>query len=184
MSTGSPRLRLFYALWPSESQRQALLALMADALESIEGMTVQPSNLHVTLAFLGDTRGSRFPDLVKLGGQVDRPGVTLGFNRLVYWPKPRVVVALPARSPQAGQQLVDALWAGLEPLGFRREARPWQPHLTVVRHVRRPPAPSFGPELPAKTAAIAAAGWGLALVESTTHPEGARYRPVAEWPLI
>ena len=30
---------------------------------------------------------------------------------------------------------------------------------------------------------MATLAWGLALVESVTHPHGARYRPLAEWPL-
>lgn len=177
------RLRLFFALWPAEAQRRAIADLTAVAIAPIQGKTVQPSNFHLTLAFLGNVRGSGFADLVALGGSARQPPVELGFNRLAYWAKPRVVVALPGRLPQAGQQIVDWLWTGLGPLGYERDARPWQPHLTLVRHVRQPPPPSFGPELAAKAAAATATGWGLALVESTTHPEGARYRPLAEWPL-
>ena len=184
MTTGAPRrIRLFFALWPADDQRQALAALAAPAIAPIHGKPVQPSNYHLTLAFLGNVRGSGFPELIALGGSARQPAVELGFNRLAYWAKPRVVVALPARLPQTGQAIVDWLWSGLIPLGFKREARPWQPHLTLVRHVRQPPPPSFGPELPAKAAAAAATGWGLALVESSTHPEGARYRPLAQWPL-
>ena len=176
-------IRLFFALWPGDAQRRALTELTAPAIASVQGKPVQPSNLHVTLAFLGQVPGRGFADLVVLGGSVQQPAVEIAFNRLAYWPKPRVVVALPARLPQSGQAIVDWLWAGLIPLGFTREARPWQPHLTLVRHVRQPPPPSYGPELPAKAAAAAATGWGLALVESSTHPEGARYRPLAEWSL-
>ena len=179
----SRRLRLFFALWPSDDQRRALAELTAPSIAPIEGKAVQASGFHVTLAFLGNVPGPVFAELVAFGGSARQPAVELGFNRLAYWSKPRVVVALPARLPQAGQQIVDWLWTGVIPLGFKREARPWQPHLTLVRHVRRPPSPSFGPELAAKPAAAAAAGWGLALVESSTHPEGARYRPLAEWPL-
>ena len=176
-------LRLFFALWPSDAQRRALTDLTEPALASIQGKPVKPSNLHLTLAFLGKVPGQAFAELVAFGGSARQPAVEITFNRLAYWPKPRVVVALAARVPQSGQAIVDWLWSGLIPLGYPREARPWQPHLTLVRHVRQPPAPSFGPELPARAAAAAAAGWGLALVESTTHPEGARYRALAEWPL-
>lgn len=180
---GSKSLRLFFALWPSDSQRQRLGELTAGGVAAVQGKPVKPANLHVTLAFMGTVSGSDVADLIALGGSARQPAVELGFNRLAYWPKPRVVVALPARLPQAGQAIVSWLWAGLEPLGFARETRPWQPHLTLVRHVRQPPPASFGPELPAKAAAAAAEGWSLALVESSTHAEGARYRPLAEWPL-
>ncbi len=177
------QLRLFFALWPSDAQRQALAAATADAVAPIEGRVVPPHNLHVTLAFLGSVPGRSFVNLVAIGGQGDHPAVELGFNRLAYWPKPRVVVALPGKVPPAAARIVDRLWAELLPLGFERENRPWQPHLTLVRRVRGTPPADFGPRLPAKAAAAAAAGWGLALVESSTHPEGVRYRPLAEWPL-
>ena len=180
---GVRRLRLFFALWPSDDQRATLVGLTGPALAPVAGKPVQPANLHVTLAFLGSVPGGGFPDLVAVGGQADHPAVELAFQRLEYWPKPRVVVAMPARVPPAGRQIVNRLWTGLESLGYEREHRPWQPHLTLVRHVRQAPPPSFGPTLPAMVANGAAAGWQLALVESSTHPEGVRYRPLATWPL-
>jgi 2'-5' RNA ligase len=177
------RLRLFFALWPTDDQRKALIALTAPGIATIDGKPVQPANFHVTLAFLGAVPGRGFADLVAIGGLAGHPRVELAFQRLEYWPKPRVVVALASKVPAAGQQIVERLWAELHPLGFEREHRPWRPHLTLVRHVRKPPPESFGPTLAARSAAVAAAGWGLALVESSTHPEGVRYRPLADWPL-
>jgi 2'-5' RNA ligase len=107
--------------------------------------------------------------------------VQLDFTRIEYWTEPKVVVAMPVEAPASGQQLVDRLWLGLEPLGFARERRPWRPHLTVARQVRRPPPDGLvmgplagpGPEPP----------WRLALVESSAHPDGPRYKPLADWPL-
>jgi 2'-5' RNA ligase len=99
----------------------------------------------------------------------------MAFERVEYWVKPKVLAALPAGLPPAGAEIVDRLWHRLEPMGYEREARPWQPHLTLVRRVRQPP-----PEGLAMTP-IAAADWRLALVESQSHPEGARYKPLADW---
>jgi 2'-5' RNA ligase len=181
--TGARRLRLFFALWPGDDQRAALVALTGPAIAPIAGKPVQPANLHVTLAFLGSVPGRGFADLVAVGGEAGHPAVELAFRRLEYWPKPRVVVAVPARVPPAGRQIVERLWTELEALGFEREHRPWKPHLTLVRHVRQVPPPGFGPTLPATAANGAATGWQLALVESSTHPEGVRYRPLATWPL-
>ncbi|MDP9200228.1 MAG: RNA 2',3'-cyclic phosphodiesterase [Pseudomonadota bacterium] len=152
-------------------------------IAAIAGKPVQPANLHVTAAFLGVVPGHGVADLVAVGGRVEHPAVELAFQRLEYWPKPRVVVAVTARVPPAGRQIVDWLWTELEALGYEREQRPWHPHLTLVRHARLAPAPNFGPPLPVGAANGAATGWQLALVESSTHPEGVRYRPLATWPL-
>jgi 2'-5' RNA ligase len=181
--SGARQLRLFFALWPTDDQRTALVALTGPAIAPVAGKPVQAANLHVTLAFLGSVPGGGFADLVAIGGQAGHPAVELAFQRLEYWPKPRVVVAMPARVPPAGRQIVDRLWSELEALGYEREYRPWQPHLTLVRQVRQAPPANFGPTLLATGATGAATGWQLALVESSPHPEGVRYRPLATWPL-
>ncbi len=180
---GARPLRLFFALWPSDDQRAALVALTGPVIAPVAGKPVQPANLHVTLAFLGVVPGRTFVHLVEIGGRSAGQAVDLAFQRLEYWPKPRVVVAVPASVPPAGLQLVDQLWIELEALGYEREHWPWQPHLTLVRHVRQAPSSGFGPTLPVGAANGAATGWQLALVESSTHSEGVRYRPLATWPL-
>ena len=126
--------------------------------------------------------GRGFGDLTGIGGHGDYPAVGLRFDRLEYWAKPKVLVAMPAEIPAAGLEIVDRLWKRLAPLGFERESRPWRPHLTLARKVRRPPPENLR-ILPRIGASDDPAAWGLALVESTTHPEGARYKPLAEWRL-
>lgn len=119
---------------------------------------------------------------MEIGEQGSWPRVELDFDHAEYWPKPKVLVAMPVTVPEAGIRIVDRLWESLERLGFEREARPWQPHLTLVRKVSRPPP--RGEELPIPRRPIRDAGaWKLALVESVTDPAGARYRPLARWPL-
>lgn len=180
MSTvASPRAdsrRLFFAYWPGITARRALLEATRAAVASIDGQPVGAANLHVTLAFLGKVPASRTRDLVRVGGRADYPAAVLKLDRLEYWPRPKVVAALPAVIPDAGQQLVDTLWGRLEALGFEREVRPWRPHISLVRHVRRPP-----PRL-----AIPGVNWScanLALVESLSAPDGVHYTALAEWPL-
>jgi 2'-5' RNA ligase len=178
---GTRKLRLFFALWPGDARRAALAAAAAPVLERIGGQAVPPGNLHVTLAFLGSVPGHTFVHLLELGGQGPWPAFELVFERLEYWAKPKVVVALPRSVPPAGREVVDRLWQALAPLGFERELRPWQPHLTLARKVGRPPPENL-------TLALAEtrgndAPWRLALVESAAHPGGVRYKPLADWPL-
>lgn len=168
--------RLFFAYWPDARTRQALFEATGTAIASIDGQPVASSNLHVTLAFLGRVPGSRIAELVRIGGRGDYRLAKLSFERLEYWPRPKVVAALPDTVPDAGQRLVDMLWERLLPLGFEREARPWRPHITLVRHVRRPP-----PRL--SIGNIRWSGDQLALVESQSGPDGLHYTALAEWPL-
>ncbi|MGH8129328.1 MAG: RNA 2',3'-cyclic phosphodiesterase [Steroidobacteraceae bacterium] len=178
---GPRKLRLFFALWPNAAKRRSVAASIAAVVAQVDGQAVPASNVHVTLAFLGMVPGRTFARLVEIGGQGPYPAVELEFDRLEYWPKPRVLVAMPSRIPAAGPEIVDRLWGRIEPFGFEREKRPWQPHLTLVRKVRHPPPE--GLRISAAAADNKAARWSLALVESTTHPAGARYKALAEWPL-
>jgi RNA 2',3'-cyclic 3'-phosphodiesterase len=179
---GPHTLRLFFALWPSAAERKALAASTAAAVAQVDGQPVPAANLHITLAFLGSVPGRRFVDLVGIGGQGPYSQVGLRFDRLEYWIKPKLLAAMPSEIPAAGGEIVDRLWERLVPLGFERELRPWRPHLTLVRKVRRPPPENLR-IVPRELASSDPAPWGLALVESTTDPSGARYKPLAEWPL-
>jgi len=168
--------RLFYAYWPGHAARRALLKGTEAAVASIDGQPVAAGKLHITVAFLGKVPGARMSDLIRLGGRGDYPAARLRLDRLEYWPRPRVVAALPDAIPEAGQRLVDLLWERLQPLGFEREERPWRPHVTLVRRVSRPPPRLSIPGVP----------WScnnLALVESLSGPDGLHYTPLAEWPL-
>jgi 2'-5' RNA ligase len=174
--------RLFFALWPDRVLRQVLVEATDSVIAQVPGTRVPAGNLHVTLAFLGTVAAGAIVDLLAVGGRNLWPRIELDFERVEYWPKPKILVAMPAAVPPAGLAVVDRLWNALEPLGFTREARPWWPHLTLVRHVTRPPPRGVELRLSAATSRDPGS-WKLALVESATLPEGPRYTPLADWPL-
>ncbi len=174
--------RLFYALWPGTALRRALADATGEALSGVTGNRVPASNLHVTLAFLGAVPGRALAGLIAVGGRGPWPLVELDFARVEYWPRPRVLVAVPAVVPLTGAEIADRLWSALEPKGFTREKRRWTAHLTLMRKLSRPPPRDFAPAIPRRPERDAA-DWRLALVESETLPEGPRYRPLADWPL-
>lgn len=172
--------RLFFALWPDRELRRVLVEATESVVAQVPGTPVPAGNLHVTLAFLGTVPATGIVDLLTVGGRNFWPRIELDFERVEYWPKPKILVAMPAAVPPSGLAVVDRLWNSLEPLGFTREARPWWPHLTLVRHVTRPPP--RGTELRLSAPPSRDPGsWKLALVESLTLPEGPRYTPLAEW---
>ncbi len=175
------KLRLFFALWPVERHRAALAESAAAVVARVAGRAVPPGNLHVTLAFLGSVPAKTFVELVGVGGQGSWPAVRLDFTRIEYWARPKVLVAMPASVPAAGQEIVERLWQGVAPLGFARELRPWRPHLTLVRGVQQLPPKDL--ELEPVQSAADEPTWRLALVDSAAHPEGPRYKALADWPL-
>lgn len=179
---GTPRkLRLFFAMWPVDRYRAALAESASAAVARVAGRAVPPGNLHVTLAFLGSVPVQTFVHLVTVGGQGSWPAVRLDFTRIEYWARPRVLVAMPTEVPAAGQEIVERLWQGVAPLGFARETRPWRPHLTLVRGVQQLPPADL--DMKPVQAAADEPAWRLALVDSAAHPEGPRYKALADWAL-
>ncbi|MDH5255099.1 MAG: RNA 2',3'-cyclic phosphodiesterase [Gammaproteobacteria bacterium] len=161
--------RLFFAFWPDERIREALEAAR-NRIFPLSGRPVALAGLHVTAAFLGAVSEARLPALLALCGPV--PRLTITFDRLEHWPKPRVLVAATTHLPDDLRDLVDGLWLRLDRLGFARETRPFRPHVTLARDVRSVRAGLRWDPLP----------WPvdrLALIESVPAPDGVIYRPVA-----
>lgn len=175
-------LRLFYALWPGAALRQRLAKAAESAVRRSGGRPVPPGHYHLTLAFLGSVPGANLASLIELGGRVRGEPVKVVFDRIDYWPRPKVLVALATEDPAAGLALVQSLWERLQPHGYEREARPWRPHLTLARQIRERPADGLALET-ADGKPLAAEFTDFALVESASAPRGVRYRAIAEWPL-
>ena len=140
------RLRLFLALQlPSE-----VLDTVADwqARHLERGRLVPREHLHVTLAFLGTRPGSELSAIVDaLRSSVE------GVGELPLAPA-----------------LAERLHALLAALGvYEPEARPWLPHLTVLRFRERP---RLRPALPGTGTFVPS---GVAAYLSRLHPTGARY---------
>ena len=160
--------RLFFAFWPDEATRAALERSRA-SLFPLSGRPVEPSNLHVTAAFLGGVAAERVPRLEALAGPV--APFTLAFDRLELWRKPKVLTATASEPGTRAGAIVDALWQRLDRQGFARDPRPFVPHVTLARDVR-----SVRPGLRWTTV-----HWTVdrvQLVESTRTATGVRYQPI------
>jgi RNA 2',3'-cyclic 3'-phosphodiesterase len=134
------------------------------------GRRVARENLHITLAFLG----RQPPDAVAEAVSVLRAaaGASAPFPLApLRWRETRSVgmVVLSDETGAAGRLAAD-LHARLEAAGiYRREARAWLPHVTVLRFRERPrlqpPLPETGTFVPSDAAAFL----------SHLHPSGARH---------
>lgn len=160
--------RLFFALWPDQALRSTLEAARA-RLFPLAGRPVDPGNLHVTLAFLGAVDGAKLGRLAELAGPV--APVSILFDRLEHWSRPRVLAAVASQPPARLGAIVDGLWQRLDRLGFSREPRPYVPHLTLVRDVKSVrPGLAWPP--------LEWTAYRIQLVESASTPAGVRYTPL------
>ena len=165
--------RLFFALWPDDRQRDRLRNHITSVAKSVEGDQVFRGNWHVTTAFLGNCEESLVPFLLERKEQIAVEPFRLRFDRLEYWPRPRIACLVAATVPPELERLVRALNGVLEDCNIPVEDRTYRPHITVVRRAR--------PFETQRLAQPALVEWsGVELVESISQPGGATYRPVKQ----
>lgn len=170
-------MRLFFALWPelsSSSQWQHDLALPT---QTLGGRRMPMSNLHMTLAFLGELSGDRTNALIRLGDDLPTDAIHLRFDRIECWKNAGIACLRPTETPVALMRLFGQLTTGLKLAGFPVEARTFKPHVTLARHVSVS-APSL-PVWPVLEWQVPA----IALVRSRLTPEGSEYAVLHEWAL-
>jgi RNA 2',3'-cyclic 3'-phosphodiesterase len=171
---GDERLRLFLALRLPDPVLDAVEAWQA---ASLRGVRVVPrEHLHVTLAFLGHRPAGELEAIVgALREAADAAGPDLRLAPARYREtggSARGGAAMLVLEDVGGgaTALAEDVQARLEALGaYRREARPWLPHLTVARYRARP---RLRPELPATGTFVPS---DAAAYLSRLHPTGARY---------
>jgi RNA 2',3'-cyclic 3'-phosphodiesterase len=168
---GDARLRLFCALCLPEATVESLVRWQSCELRG--GRLVVPGNLHVTLAFLGSRPSVEVP---AIAGVLRDAAAGAGELRLrVRGYRETRSVGMLTFDDDGGTAAVVAerLQEGLEELGvYRREARPWLPHVTVLRFRERP---RLQPGLPELGDVVPSAA---AVFISRLRPGGAEYESV------
>jgi 2'-5' RNA ligase len=167
--------RLFFALWPDGAVREALADLLKDESPRA-GRRVPETNLHLTLAFVGNVTAAQRACMEAAAGTVAAAPFTLSLDRLGFWPRPRIVWAGATTTPDALRDLVARLNTALDACGYQPEQRPYQAHVTLSRKAQAPPRRREIPPVvwPAET---------FCLVESVSEEHGSVYRVLAHWPL-
>ena len=135
---GDERLRLFLALRLPEPVLDALEAWQRRLRGNVR--IVPRANLHITLAFLGSRPAGELEAIVgalraaAASAPADLPLAPSGYRET------RSVAMLVLDDPSGGARALAADVQGrLEALGvYRRERRPWLPHVTVARFRERP----------------------------------------------
>jgi 2'-5' RNA ligase len=165
------RLRLFCALCLPGETVERLVRWQARELPG--GRAVAPGNLHVTLAFLGHRPAGELPSIARVLRAV-AAGAARPRLRLHGYRETRSVAMLTFEDEGgAATGLAERLQEGLEELGvYRREARPWLPHVTVLRFRERP---RLRPKLPELGDVVPS---DAAVFISRLRPGGAEYESV------
>ena len=165
--------RLFFALWPDDRQRDRLREQIGPLAKLVEGRAVHRGNWHVTTVFIGAFPEAGLPELQARAAQIAVEPFRLRFDRVEYWPRPRVASLVAAVVPPELQQLVDAHNSLLADFGVKVEDRSYRPHITLLRRAR--------PFETQRLAQPAVFEWSSCeLVESVSQPGGVRYRPLKQ----
>lgn len=188
-------VRAFVAIALAPEARQ----FCADALERVRsglgsvsaaGRWVDPAALHLTVKFLGAVPTSQVPILLerlqaRLRGQI---AFELAIGRLGVFPNPRAprVLWLDVLGDRAALGATrERVEVATEPLGYPREKRPFQPHLTLGRVREATTAPDLAAigRLPAAWPDQTSEPFrveSLEVMRSELGPGGAKYTRLAE----
>lgn len=159
--------KLFFALWPDDTVRQALARLQ----QPVRGRLIPPEKLHLTMAFLGQQPAEALPVLLDILHATHMPPMQLTVDSYGYFKRPHIAWAGMSEVPDGLLAVQGELMARLEAAGFSAATHgEFKPHITLAREAMEAPA-EFS------AAPVVWNVGGLALVESLAD---GRYLPVAQ----
>jgi 2'-5' RNA ligase len=190
-------MRLFVALDIDSGIRQQIAEFSAQMRAIAPNVRwVGSETFHVTLQFLGETR--KLDEIQGALRPVKGSPVNLRFRNAGFFPTPKAPrvfwVGIEAGEPL--QELVTAIGQALKPFGFKRDAAPYTPHLTLARSGGGHPRPVRGEratnalqQVRTKLETMSPPEFGTMtarefyLYESKVSPAGAKYTKLARYPL-
>lgn len=183
-------MRLFIAIPLPPDLANRATEVLPSALPALR--RVKAENLHVTLAFLGQTPDERLDDVAAAASEAAAPiqPFTLSFDRAGRFPdrgRPRVVWLGIADGAASVLELGASVYAGLRTRRLRFDDRPLSPHLTLARvaeDASLPEAKTVGAAL--ESLAVEGLRFEVAeirVVQSVLSPKGPRYTALATVPL-
>ena len=167
--------RLFLVLWPDFGVREGLRECRETfCLRS--GRWIPMDNFHVTLIFLGNVTLENMALLEKKVSGVRCAGFSIQLDWICQAPSQGMIWAVPEKIPLELSELVRKLRGAIAEPGVRVDARPYRPHVTLVRKFR-------GSLQPLRIQPLAWQVRGFTLVEAMLCAEGSIYTGVKTWAL-
>ena len=165
--------KFFYALWPSDRQRDMMRDIINPAVSVVEGTPVDRRNWHVTLVYIGAFAEDDIPALQAAVGTIEPFEIRLRLDRISFWQRPKIATVNPRNTPAGLEELVRSIEQKLEPFGFVPNERVYRPHITVASNAR-----TFS-EVP--LARPIDLQWSsFELIESLSSARGELYRPLKQ----
>lgn len=132
-------MRVFVAVTPPPEVRRAALAAAEEAARELDGIRwTKQENIHLTLKFLGEVRDEALESICDALREVCYAHTPFDarLQGLGAFPSPRRARVIWAGMDEGSGEmfsLAASVESALEPLGFRREGRPYVPHATLGR---------------------------------------------------
>ncbi len=165
--------RIFFALWPDDRQRDRLRDIVNSVAKTVEGKVVDRRDWHITLAYIGEFPEAQLPGLLARASEIEVKPFRLSFDRLEFWPRPKIACMVGNTVPADLQDLIVDLHRLMQDFGVMPEDRSFRPHITVVRNAR-----TFTTER--LTQRVATEWSGFELLESLAGPGEVHYRPLKQ----
>ena len=167
--------RLFFALWPDEAIRDRLNKI-AQQFKDTKVRLVKKSNLHITLAFLGEVSALDRQALIENASTIKSRPFELVLTRIGWWRQADILWIGTNLVPDELSSLVKSIKKHCKARGSVIDKRSYKPHVTIARKVKQVTVPK----------ATFALSWkvkSFVLVSSKPTDTGVEYNVVNEWPL-
>src|SRR5262249_2148089 len=180
-------MRTFIAIEIPSEVKSAFAALQDEVRRAgVDVSWTRPENIHLTLRFLGEVDERRIGEVEKVcvTSAAEFQPFTLSLNDTGVFPnarQPRVLWAGLAGGIAKAAEMGKRLDDGLALIGFEREDKDFNPHLTIGRvksnrKTRELIALADARRVPALSFVVTE----IVLMKSELHPAGARYTPIAK----
>jgi RNA 2',3'-cyclic 3'-phosphodiesterase len=147
------RMRCFLAVELSPEVKERVVGLQTQLRRTLTGIKwVEEENLHVTLLFLGEVDEREIIKVCRLAQEAMTliPSFTMTLQEFGCFPharRPRVLWVGVGEGKEELVRIYEALATPLSELGYRREDRPYSPHITLGRTKSDGPVIALGQAL-------------------------------------
>lgn len=176
MRSDKEQLRLFFALWPDEDVRESLAKFNIELAQKCTGKPMRASNLHITLAFLGNVAMNRLDCLLSMAKATTFIPFEMTLNHLGIFNSSKIIWAGLEEEPDALVKLAAALYKGAIACDIQMDPRPFKPHLTLMRKTN---------QLHENELELKPVHWqanDFCLVASVNKSDGVEYKVLNRWP--